>query len=394
MFLNKSFNGCSSPIIYFILIYLIIFFPNYSFSQTNYSSFGNGINQDLEIVTKKSIRNFFEIYNVTFSIEERKNIINNLGEGYFQNEIIFKNSIKNSNIIIVKSTLIDENYLIQKKSFLGLDEIQPLIEYSKLSKKIINDLLDEYVRNLNIEDVFRFEFEISNKQLNSLDNTVTIELKNKVSFNENFNGYIENLIFVFNQLRLNQSQIDSSVQNDLVLYPVIIHGKNNSFTGLFLNNEIQIKLQLLVEKVFQLISNHSLIDNLSVFHRPNSYLINNTDFFVIYDSGNWNSFNFQKNTVINKSIGSNFLESESESELIKHFKSRVLKNSNCLISDNIDFNNLIVKKSLFKLIFPINIISLRCVDKSFPIVEYFYNFKVSMDQLKLLNSNFRIYSNN
>jgi len=295
--------------------------------------------------------------------------------------------------LIIKTNLIDESYISKGESLIGLDEVQSLIDYSKLTKEIINELLDQYTSELKIQDVFDFDFSVSDKKINSIEDTINVELKNKVIFNKTFVSFLESIIFVLDEIKMNQEQINNSTKNNLDLYPVIILGNNKSFSGLFLNNEIQYKLQILVDKIHSLIKPHSIKDNLGNVYRPSSYLLNDNNFFVRYDNNDWKNFNFQEQNVIKKIIGSNYIESESRSELINYFKNNILKNSNCFYSDDSTIENLIIYNSKFKLIFPYNIISIKCVNNYSPFIEYYYNLKFSIDDSKKLNLKFEVLSN-
>ena len=386
-------NGCKSPIIFFHFFLMVLLFSNKTCSQSKYNSFGKGINISKEEVIKISIENFFKIYEVDFNEREKLDIIDNFGKEFFKNEIVFNNHINDKSILIIKTNLIDESYISKGESLIGLDEVQSLIDYSKLTKEIINELLDQYTSELKIQDVFDFDFSVSDKKINSIDDTINVELKNKVIFNKTFVSFLESIIFVLDEIKMNQEQINNSTKNNLDLYPVIILGNNKSFSGLFLNNEIQYKLQILVDKIHSLIKFHSIKDNLRNVYRPSSYLLNDNNFFVRYDNNDWKNFNFQEQNVIKKIIGSNYIESESRSELINYFKNNILKNSNCFYSDDSTIENLIIYNSKFKLIFPYNIISIKCVNNYSPFIEYYYNLKFSIDDSKKLNLKFEVLSN-
>ncbi len=386
-------NGCKSPIIFFHFFLMVLLFSNKTCSQSKYNSFGKGINISKEEVIKISIENFFKIYEVDFNEREKLDIIDNFGKEFFKNEIVFNNHINDKSILIIKTNLIDESYISKGESLIGLDEVQSLIDYSKLTKEIINELLDQYTSELKIQDVFDFDFSVSDKKINSIEDTINVELKNKVIFNKTFVSFLESIIFVLDEIKMNQEQINNSTKNNLDLYPVIILGNNKSFSGLFLNNEIQYKLQILVDKIHSLIKFHSIKDNLRNVYRPSSYLLNDNNFFVRYDNNDWKNFNFQEQNVIKKIIGSNYIESESRSELINYFKNNILKNSNCFYSDDSTIENLIIYNSKFKLIFPYNIISIKCVNNYSPFIEYYYNLKFSIDDSKKLNLKFEVLSN-
>tara|TARA_B100000780_G_C21091431_1_gene439873 strand:- start:26 stop:1150 length:1125 start_codon:yes stop_codon:yes gene_type:complete len=372
---------------------MVLLFSNKTCSQSKYNSFGKGINISKEEVIKISIENFFKIYEVDFNEREKLDIIDNFGKEFFKNEIVFNNHINDKSILIIKTNLIDESYISKGESLIGLDEVQSLIDYSKLTKEIINELLDQYTSELKIQDVFDFDFSVSDKKINSIEDTINVELKNKVIFNKTFVSFLESIIFVLDEIKMNQEQINNSTKNNLDLYPVIILGNNKSFSGLFLNNEIQYKLQILVDKIHSLIKFHSIKDNLRNVYRPSSYLLNDNNFFVRYDNNDWKNFNFQEQNVIKKIIGSNYIESESRSELINYFKNNILKNSNCFYSDDSTIENLIIYNSKFKLIFPYNIISIKCVNNYSPFIEYYYNLKFSIDDSKKLNLKFEVLSN-
>jgi hypothetical protein len=387
-------NGCKSPIIFFHFFLMVLLYSNKTCSQSKYNSFGKGINISNEKVIKKSIKNFFKIYEVDFNEREKLDIIDNFGKGFFKNEIVFNNHINDKSILIIKTNLIDESYISKAESLIGLDyEIQSLIDYSKLTKEIINELLDQYTSELKIQDVFDFDFSISDKKINSIEGTINIELKNKVIFNKNFVSFLESILFVLDEIKMDQEQINNSTKNNLDLYPVIILGNNKSFSGLFLNNEIQYKLQILVDKIHGLIKHHSIKDNLGNVYRPSSYLLNDNSFFVRYDNNIWKNFNFQEQNIIKKIIGSNYIESVSRSELINYFKNNILKNSNCFYSNDSKIENLIISNSNFKLIFPNDIISIKCVNNYSPFIEYYYNLKFSINDSKKLNLKFEVLFN-
>ena len=385
--------GVNHPLFFFIFFLMVLLFSNKTCSQSKYNSFGKGINISKEEVIKISIENFFKIYEVDFNEREKLDIIDNFGKEFFKNEIVFNNHINDKSILIIKTNLIDESYISKGESLIGLDEVQSLIDYSKLTKEIINELLDQYTSELKIQDVFDFDFSVSDKKINSIEDTINVELKNKVIFNKTFVSFLESIIFVLDEIKMNQEQINNSTKNNLDLYPVIILGNNKSFSGLFLNNEIQYKLQILVDKIHSLIKPHSIKDNLGNVYRPSSYLLNDNNFFVRYDNNDWKNFNFQEQNVIKKIIGSNYIESESRSELINYFKNNILKNSNCFYSDDSTIENLIIYNSKFKLIFPYNIISIKCVNNYSPFIEYYYNLKFSIDDSKKLNLKFEVLSN-
>jgi len=125
--LNKFKNGWITPIFF---IFFII--PETLSSQYIYSSFGQGTDLDYEKVIQSSLSNFFDNNSTTLNSTEISNVISNFGKDFFKIEKVFDQTINNKNIILVKSTLIDNSIIKIEEDFLGLGELNYILEKSFL----------------------------------------------------------------------------------------------------------------------------------------------------------------------------------------------------------------------------------------------------------------------
>lgn len=379
-------KGCSTPFFYRIFLFFMLIQFNLIWSQEQFVSYGRGVNISIEEVILNSIENFFEVYNVSL---DKDQIIKDFDEEYFRHEVIFNKIIENNNLIIVKSTFLDEDKISQKNSFLNLENIQSLIDKTLVTKEVLNDLFDEYVKTLEIKDVFNFSYELENKSINSNKQEISFEVKNRVSLNPNFTNIIDNLIFVLNEMKLNKKEIDLAYQNKLDLYPVFMITENSYIMGLFLNNDIQYNLQILIDKIFNFLRNHKIKDNLGNLYSPNSYELGSSNFFQTYSNNKWGSIDFEKNKILEKSVGFNYLESESKNSLVQYFYKSILKESYCLFSTEYSYEDILIGKEKFKLVFPNDILSLKCsINNS--VINYYYKITLSLSESKELKSEYEV----
>ena len=384
--INIIKKGCSSPLFLKIFLFFMLIQFNLIWSQEQFVSYGRGVNMSIEKVILNSIENFFEIYNVSL---DKDQIIEDIDEEYFRHEVIFDKIIDNKNLIIVKSTFLDEDKISQKNSFLNLEHIQSLIDKTLITKEISNDLFNEYVKTLEIKDVFNFSYELENKSINSNKQEISFEVKNRVSLNPNFTNIIDNLIFVLNEMKLSKKEIDLAYQNKLDLYPVFMITENSYIMGLFLNNDIQYNLQILIDRIFNFLRTHKIKDNLGNVYSANSYELGSSNFFQTYINNKWVSIDFEKNKILEKSVGFNYLESESKNSLVQYFYKSILKESYCFFSTEYSFEDILMGKEKFKLVFPNDILSLKCsINNS--VINYYYKITLSLSESKKLNSEYEV----
>ena len=383
--LNQFKNGWITPIFF---IFLLI--PETLSSQYIYSSFGQGTDQSYEEIVQSSLSNFFDNNNTTLNSSEISNVIANSGKDFFKIEKVFDQTINKKKIILIKSTLIDNSIIKVEEDFLGLGELNYILEKSEYNKKIINESFEEIITNLNIEDIFKFKFELSNRKIDSQNNRVNIEIKSDFIISDSFKNLIDGIINLLNELKLQENEINLIAENEMELFPSIILS-NNNFSGFFSTNDLQYNLLLVVDRINNLLKNHNIFNNLGMVKKPFSYVNGNSKFFTNYLSKSWQEFNFQAEDKTIKTVGSNFIQSENDNQLLNYFSTTVLSNQNCLISDFDNFRELIVKKN-DRLFFPLSILSLKCNNEVNPVITYFYKFEISLDKAKMLNSNFKISS--
>jgi len=384
--INQIKNGWITPIFFILTIVL----PQTLSSQYIYSSFGQGTNQSYDKIVQSSLTNFFDNNTTTLDPIEIENIISNFGDTYFKTEKVFDQTVNDNNIILVKTTLIQNSIIKVEEDFLGLAELNFILEKSEYNKKIINNSFEEIISNLNIEDVFDFNFELSKRKIDTQNSKINIEIKSDFVLSDSFENLIDGIISLLNQLKLDQKEIDLIVENEMELFPSIILS-NNNFSGFFSTNDLQYNLLLLVDRINKLIKNHNIFNNLGMVRKPSSYINGNSKFFTNYLNKSWQEFGFQIEDKTIKTVGSNFIESKVENQLLNYFSSNVLLNQNCLISDFDNLRGLIVKKTN-KLFFPLSILSLKCNNEVNPIITYFYKFEIPLEKAKMLNANFKISS--
>lgn len=223
--LNQFKNGWITPIFF---IFLLI--PETLSSQYIYSSFGQGTDQSYEEIVQSSLSNFFDNNNTTLNSSEISNVIASFGKDFFKIEKVFDQTINKKKIILIKSTLIDNSIIKVEEDFLGLGELNYILEKSEYNKKIINESFEEIITNLNIEDVFKFKFELSNRKIDSQNNRVNIEIKSDFIISDSFKNLIDGIINLLNELKLQENEIDLIAENEMELFPSIILS-NNNFSG-------------------------------------------------------------------------------------------------------------------------------------------------------------------
>ena len=130
--INQIKNGWITPIFFILTIVL----PQTLSSQYIYSSFGQGTNQSYDKIVQSSLTNFFDNNTTTLDPIEIENIISNFGDTYFKTEKVFDQTVNDNNIILIKTTLIQNSIIKVEEDFLGLAELNFILEKSEYNKKI------------------------------------------------------------------------------------------------------------------------------------------------------------------------------------------------------------------------------------------------------------------
>jgi hypothetical protein len=392
---NIFINTGGIPPVFITFLVLIFFHPVDVLGQNKYSSIGYGVDEQVQIVIKKSVSNFFESHETNLDETTINSIINSDFNKYFKITTLINSSVNGKNYISVKTSLINEDILVKNKNSEDFSSVNNLLNKNSFNKKIINEMFNQMFQNLSFYDIFEADFKLVSKQLKIDEEVMEMEIQSNFYFKSSFNLFLESINLVLNEIKLDDKDIIIAKENSIPLYPSIILTNNNSFAGIISSNDLQINLLELLDRINYLLYNHYLINDMTGLTRPFSYSSREIDFALSFENNNWNGFNFQSMKEVKKVVGSNFITGSNldSKSLINSFSSEVLKNSKCLSNDLNIFNNLLIlDNDGISLLFPLNIFTTVCLSDSTPIISYFYKSRIKTSNLSNFNLDYKVYN--